>query len=110
MLPYLDQQALYDKYDQTANWSQATVNTTGFPVPNSTVAATRIPALECPSSNPSPADPSRLDDDPDPKSQVTPKEKGTSASPALRRRLPFRMLQAQRRVGLRFRIMRRSTG
>jgi prepilin-type N-terminal cleavage/methylation domain-containing protein len=79
-LPYLDAQAAYDKYDQSQNWSSPVANTTaGYTVPNSVVSSTRISALECPSSNPSTADPSRLDDDPDVHTQsasATPPEKG----------------------------------
>ncbi|HTU25631.1 MAG TPA: DUF1559 domain-containing protein [Pirellulales bacterium] len=83
VLPYLDQQGLFDKYDQTQNWSAAIPNTAGgFTVPNSVVSSTRIAALECPSSNPSTADPSRLDDDPDPKSQTAALEKGFYGSNA----------------------------
>ncbi|HEX4143841.1 MAG TPA: DUF1559 domain-containing protein [Pirellulales bacterium] len=81
-LPYLDQQATYDKYDQASNWSSSVPNTAGgYTVPNSLVSSTRISSLECPSSNPASADPSRLDDDPDPKTQTTALEKnfyGTS--------------------------------
>ena len=76
-LPYLDQQSLYDKYDQAANWSAATTVSAGFTVPNTIVTSTRISAFECPSSNPAANDPTRLDDDPDPKSQKAPSEKGT---------------------------------
>ena len=79
-LPYLDQQATYDKYDQSQNWSTAVPNTAGgYNVPNSVVSSTRISSLECPSSNPSTADPTRLDDDPDihtQQTQTAPIEKG----------------------------------
>jgi prepilin-type N-terminal cleavage/methylation domain-containing protein len=69
-LPYLDQQGVFDKYDQASNWSSAVPNTAGgYTVPNALVVSTRISSLECPSSNPSTADPARLDDDPDPKTQ-----------------------------------------
>ena len=72
MLPYLDQQATYDKYDQSQNWSSSVPNTAaGYQVPNSLVSSTRISSLECPSSNPASEDPARLDDDPDPKTQTT---------------------------------------
>ncbi len=83
-LPYLDQQALYDKYDQTQNWSNTAPNTlAGYLVPNSLVSSTRISSLECPSSNPSTADPTRLDDDPDPKTQngTTGKRAFTATAP-----------------------------
>ncbi len=69
-LPYLDQQSLYDKIDQTANWSAATANT-GFAVANSVIVGTRVSAFECPSSLPSQSDPFRYDDDGDPKSNTT---------------------------------------
>lgn len=61
VLPFIDQQALYAKIDQTANWSSNIVGT-GFAQPNWLAAYTRIPSFECPSS---PVDLTRYDDDPD---------------------------------------------
>jgi prepilin-type N-terminal cleavage/methylation domain-containing protein len=66
ILPYLDQQPVYDKYDQSKNWS-STLTGSGYVVANATVITTRISAFECPSSLPNPGDTARLDDDPDPK-------------------------------------------
>ena len=77
-LPYLDQQSLYDKYDQTGQWwpvARPLGRLLRYPTPWST--ATRDQRFECPSSNPSTNDPARLDDDPDPKYQKAPAEKGT---------------------------------
>ncbi len=79
LLPYLDQQSIYDKYDQSSNWSSP-VATTGFVVPNGWntvtsavgIVGTRINVFECPSSQTSPSsDVGRWDDDPDPKSNAT---------------------------------------
>lgn len=53
LLPYLDKANLYDKYDQTVNWSHAN---------NLPVTVNRISILECPSS----IAPDRLDYDPGP--------------------------------------------
>ena len=78
MLPYVDQQTVYDKYDQSQNWS-ATTPSTGYVVPNGWnattsavgIAGTRIPVFECPSSQTSPSsDTGRWDDDPDPKTST----------------------------------------
>ncbi len=74
-LPYLDQQSIYDKYDQAQNWSSQTTDT-GYVVPNGWnttasavgISGTRIQTFECPSAQTSPSsDVGRWDDDPDPK-------------------------------------------
>lgn len=53
LLPYIDRGNLFDKYDQTVNWSH---------VNNLPVTSTRISIFECPSS----PSPERLDYDPGP--------------------------------------------
>lgn len=53
LLPYVDKANLYDKYDQTVNWSH---------INNLPVTSTRISGFECPSS----ISPERLDYDPGP--------------------------------------------
>lgn len=50
LLPFLEQQNYYDKYDQTVNWSAPA---------NAAIVATIIPTFICPSS----IDPTRLDGD-----------------------------------------------
>jgi prepilin-type N-terminal cleavage/methylation domain-containing protein/prepilin-type processing-associated H-X9-DG protein len=50
LLPFIEQQNYYDKYDQTVNWSAAA---------NAAIVATIIPTFICPSS----VDPTRLDGD-----------------------------------------------
>lgn len=67
LLPYIDNQTLYDKIDQTSNWS-ATTTTGSYTIPNAVVAATRVSTFECGSSSPPGSDLTRLDDDWDPKS------------------------------------------
>ena len=67
LLPYVEQQLLFDKIDQTQNWS-STSATAPFVVPNAVVFNTRVPAFECPSTAPAAGDPSRFDGDPDPDS------------------------------------------
>ncbi|NBX29312.1 DUF1559 domain-containing protein [bacterium] len=48
ILPYIEQQAIYDKFDQTLNWGSGTANTAaGFTIPNAVLAHTRIKAVEC---------------------------------------------------------------
>ncbi len=69
LLPFLDQQGLYDKIDPSSNWS-ATSTTGLYTIPNAVVAATRVPVFECPSASPSPSDLTRLDDDWDPASNA----------------------------------------
>lgn len=51
VLPFIEQQNAYDKYDQTVNWSHAT---------NLPVTSKQIPGFQCPSS----PDTKRLDGDP----------------------------------------------
>lgn len=53
LLPYIEQQALYEQYDKTKNWSH---------VDNRRVVSQRIPGFECPSV----PNPERLDGDPQP--------------------------------------------
>ena len=67
LLPYLEQQLLYDKIDQTQNWSSLTA-VSPYIVPNAVVFNTRLGVFECPRSSPAPGDPSRYDGDPDPDS------------------------------------------
>ena len=59
LLPYFEQQGLYDKYDQTVNWSAAAASAP-YTVANSILIATRISTYECPAS----PNPDRLDNDP----------------------------------------------
>ncbi len=62
ILPYIEQQALFDKFDQSANWGSATANTAqGFLIPNAVLAHTRIKSVECGSA---PTPESRYDADP----------------------------------------------
>ncbi|MFM8253185.1 MAG: DUF1559 domain-containing protein [Planctomycetota bacterium] len=51
ILPYMEQNVLFDRYDQTVNWSHAN---------NLPVTTTVLPAFNCPST----PDPKRLDGDP----------------------------------------------
>ena len=69
LLPFLDNQALYDKIDPSSNWS-ATSTTGLYTIPNAVTASTRLPVFECPSAAPSPSDLTRLDDDWDPASNA----------------------------------------
>jgi prepilin-type N-terminal cleavage/methylation domain-containing protein len=70
ILPYIEQQALYDKFDQGANWSSGTANTAGgFTIPNAVLAHTRIKSVEC-GSSPSPE--SHYDADPQSSTQPFP--------------------------------------
>jgi len=55
MLPFFEEAAMYDKYDQTKNWSDATVNSKG--AVNKDIVNTRIAILQCPSV----PEPQRLD-------------------------------------------------
>jgi prepilin-type N-terminal cleavage/methylation domain-containing protein/prepilin-type processing-associated H-X9-DG protein len=60
ILPFIEQNTLYDNYDQNSNWGSVTTGT-GFTIPNAVLAHTRLPAAECPSAqNPD----SRYDADP----------------------------------------------
>jgi prepilin-type N-terminal cleavage/methylation domain-containing protein/prepilin-type processing-associated H-X9-DG protein len=62
ILPYIEQQALYDKFDQSANWGSGTANTAqGFVIPNAVLAHTRIKSVECGSA---PTAEGRYDADP----------------------------------------------
>ena len=55
MLPFFEEATIYDKYDQTKNWSDATTNSKG--AVNKVLVNTRLPNLQCPSV----AEPERLD-------------------------------------------------
>lgn len=65
LLPFVDQQTLFTRIDQTQNWSSS-VAVAPFTVPNIVAFNTRIPTFECPATSPSPTDLNRLDDDWDP--------------------------------------------
>jgi prepilin-type N-terminal cleavage/methylation domain-containing protein/prepilin-type processing-associated H-X9-DG protein len=60
VLPYLEQQQIYDNYDQNSNWGSVTSGT-GFTIPNAVLAHTRLPVVECGSA---PGPDSRYDADP----------------------------------------------
>ena len=55
LLPYFEEATKFDLYDQTKNWSDATVNSKG--AKNKDIVNTRIAILQCPSS----PEPERLD-------------------------------------------------
>jgi prepilin-type N-terminal cleavage/methylation domain-containing protein/prepilin-type processing-associated H-X9-DG protein len=59
MLPYFEEGAKYDKYDQSKNWFDNTVNSKG--AINKDIVNTKIPMLQCPSV----PEPERLDGNPD---------------------------------------------
>jgi len=62
ILPVIEQQPLYDKYDQNANWGSGTANTAaGYDIPNNVLASTRLNVAECPSA---PSAEKRYDADP----------------------------------------------
>lgn len=62
ILPYIEQQALADKFDPTANWGSGTANTAaGYTIPNAVLAHTRIKSVECGSA---PAPENHYDVDP----------------------------------------------
>lgn len=62
ILPYIEQQALFDKFDQGANWGSGTANTAaGYTIPNAVLAMTRLKSVECGSS---PSAESHYDADP----------------------------------------------
>jgi prepilin-type N-terminal cleavage/methylation domain-containing protein len=62
ILPYIEQQALFDKFDQTSNWGSITPNAAaGYTIPNAVLAHTRFKGVECGSS---PAPESHYDADP----------------------------------------------
>ncbi len=65
MLPFFEESALYDKYDQTKNWGDTTINSKG--TTNQEVVNTKIAILQCPSV----PEPNRLDAVPE-KSPWTP--------------------------------------
>ena len=70
ILPYIEQQAIYDKFDQTLNWGSSTANTAaGFTIPNAVLAHTRIKAVECGSA---PTPESHYDADPQTSTQPFP--------------------------------------
>ncbi|MCE9630407.1 MAG: DUF1559 domain-containing protein [Planctomycetia bacterium] len=65
LLPFLEQTALFDRYDPTQTWSSGTA-ASGYTIPNYVLGATRIKAFECPSAvNPD----LRFDYDPQPSTQ-----------------------------------------
>jgi prepilin-type N-terminal cleavage/methylation domain-containing protein/prepilin-type processing-associated H-X9-DG protein len=65
ILPFVEQVALFDRYDPSVTWSSATA-TSGFTIPNQVLSATRVKAFECPSA---PNPDNRFDYDPQPSSQ-----------------------------------------
>ncbi len=70
ILPFVDQQTLFTRIDQTANWS-ATSAQTGYSAPNWVAVYARIPTFECPDSTNADTDQTRRDDDWDPGSNPT---------------------------------------
>ena len=65
ILPFIEQNALYDRYDSSQTWSSGTV-ASGYTIPNYVLSATRVKAFECPSAiNPD----IRYDYDPQPSTQ-----------------------------------------
>ena len=68
ILPYIEQQALSDKYDTNSNWGSATAST-GFTIPNAVLAHTRIKVVECGSA---PTPENRYDADPQSSTQPFP--------------------------------------
>src|SRR5215469_884201 len=59
-LPYMEQQTIFDRYDQTQNWSVTTLGS-GQSVPNQVLCGTVLPAFWCTSA---PSADKRLDSDP----------------------------------------------
>jgi prepilin-type N-terminal cleavage/methylation domain-containing protein/prepilin-type processing-associated H-X9-DG protein len=60
-LPFIEQKAVYDKFDFSKNWSDTTTGSSGgYTIPNAVLVSTKIENLLCPSA---PAD--RYDGDPD---------------------------------------------
>jgi prepilin-type N-terminal cleavage/methylation domain-containing protein/prepilin-type processing-associated H-X9-DG protein len=49
ILPYIEQSALFDRYDPSVSWSKNTASS-GYTIPNYVLAATRISTFECPSA------------------------------------------------------------
>jgi prepilin-type N-terminal cleavage/methylation domain-containing protein len=60
ILPQIEEQSLYDRYDRTVNWSAGTPSA-GFTTANAVLVGTRLKMLECPSS---PETGERFDADP----------------------------------------------
>ncbi|MFN5757372.1 MAG: DUF1559 domain-containing protein [Planctomycetia bacterium] len=60
ILPFLEQNALFDSYDQNSNWGSVTP-AAGFTIPNAVLAHTRLGVVECGSA---PGPDSRYDADP----------------------------------------------
>jgi prepilin-type N-terminal cleavage/methylation domain-containing protein/prepilin-type processing-associated H-X9-DG protein len=58
MLPFFEEQNIYDQYDFTQNWSHSTAESPKA-IPNSTLVGKRLPVFECPSV----PDEDRLDGD-----------------------------------------------
>ena len=65
ILPYMEQAALFDRYDPSQTWSNNTAGP-GYTIPNYVLAATRIAGYECPSA---PNPDTRFDYDPQSGSQ-----------------------------------------
>ena len=65
ILPYMEQAALFDRYDPSQTWSKNTAGT-GYTIPNYVLSATRITGYECPSA---PNPDGRFDYDPQSSSQ-----------------------------------------
>jgi len=65
ILPYMEQAALFDRYDPSQTWSKNTAGT-GYTIPNYVLSATRIAGYECPSA---PNPDTRFDYDPQSSSQ-----------------------------------------
>ena len=60
ILPYIEQTALYDRYDPAVSWSAKTPSA-GYTIPNYVLGSTRISLFECPSA---PSPDGRFDYDP----------------------------------------------
>ena len=72
ILPFVDQQTLYTRIDQTQNWSAVAVSASGgYTVPNWVAVYNRIPTYECPDATTATNDPTRFDDDWDSASNPT---------------------------------------
>jgi prepilin-type N-terminal cleavage/methylation domain-containing protein/prepilin-type processing-associated H-X9-DG protein len=65
ILPFVEQKALFDRYDPSVTWSSSTA-TSGFSIPNYVLGSTRVKAFECPSA---PNPDNRFDYDPQPSTQ-----------------------------------------
>jgi prepilin-type processing-associated H-X9-DG protein len=77
MLPFFEEGAKYDKYDQKLNWFDNTVNSKGGI--NKDLVNTKIPMLQCPSV----PDPDRLDGNPDASPWVPEVGAATDYSPTI---------------------------